>query len=300
MKNKGFTLVELLGVIIIISIMSVIIVPIIANNLNNSKNSIYDSMINKILAASTDWAAENTDLLPVEGENISITLGTLQSNGYISTDLRNPKTNTLFPSNMIINIHYIKSSSDNKVLKYGKYDGDYSYQVDVESGTEIDDIEDNYTIIQLNAKSDEVDKIIYQDLDGNDISLKEYNIQIVNNKINVASIDTSKTNVYYVYYSKNDNKDSFVRVFNVADTKLPEILFPTNDVVSMNVSSFDLYENVTCSDNSGSCNLKIIEGESELYQALADKNTGNYVVTYQGQDPSGNKVTKKRVIEITY
>lgn len=298
-KYKGFTLIEMLGVIIIISVLLVILVPTVVRHLKASKDSVYDSLINKVLSSSVDWALENTELLPKEGESINITLGTLQSGGYISTDLKNPKTNLLFPADMVIKINYVKSNRQNKKLSYGRYNGNYSFQVDVASGTEIKDIEDSYTVIQLNETSLNVDKIVYKDLKDNDISLKEYNVQIVSNGMNVPTIDTSKMGIYYVYYSDKEGKDSFVRVFNVTDTELPQIIFPTDDVISVNISEFDLYNNVSCKDNSGTCNLKIIDGEQELYDALENKVTGNYVVTYEASDQSGNMVTKKRVIEVT-
>lgn len=298
-KYKGFTLIEMLGVIIIVSVLLVILVPTVVRHLKISKDSAYDSLINKVLSSSVDWALENTELLPKEGESINITLGTLQSEGYISTDLKNPKTNLLFPADMIIKINYVKSNRQNKKLSYGRYNGNYSFQVDVASGTEIKDIEDSYTVIQLNETSLDVDKIVYKDLKDNDISLKEYNVQIVSNGMNVPAIDTSKIGIYYAYYSAKKGNDSFVRVFNVTDTELPQIIFPHDDVISVNISEFDLYNNVNCEDNSGICNLKIIDGEKELYDALENKVTGNYVVTYKATDELGNMVTKKRVIEIT-
>ena len=296
--KKAFTLIELLVVIIIISILAIIIVPIVTNNVKSSKNNIYDNLVNKILIASTDWAVDNTDYLPKDNETINITLGTLQSKGYISTSLLNPKTDSLFPADMLIKITYVKSSRNNPKLKYGKYNGNYAFEVDVNSGHEVKDINSDYTIIELNATDEEVDSIVYKDNENNDISLKEYNIQYVTNNINVEKISTSKSRIYYAYYSENNGNNNFTRVFNVTDTKLPEIIFPENDVVSTSVSSFDLYDNVTCNDNSGECSLKIIEGESEYYTALQNKETGNFVVKYEGADPTGNKVTKKRVIEI--
>ena len=102
--KKAFTLLEMLLVIVIISVAALIIVPVVTNNINSSKNNVYNNLINKILVSSTDWAVENTDKLPKENETINITLGTLQSNGYISTSLLNPKTDNLFPSDMIIKI----------------------------------------------------------------------------------------------------------------------------------------------------------------------------------------------------
>ena len=289
---------EVLCVIIIIGVLSMIVVPVVLNSINNGRDNVYDSVINKILNASTDWAAENAKLLPDEGENIKITLGTLQSNDYISTDLRNPKSKRLFPADMIVNIEYVKASRNNKKEKYGKYDGDYLFVVDVDSGTKINEIKDEYTIIEIGATENEVDEIIYQDKDGNLLTLKDVNIQIVNNDNNVNSIDTSKLGIYYIYYTYNDTNETFTRVFNVTDTTLPDIVFNEDETVSTSVSSYDLYSSVTCKDNSNVCNLKIVEGEEEFYEALSNQELGNYVVSYEAIDLVGNTVVKKRVIEI--
>ena len=297
--KRAFTLIEMLAVIVIISILVLVIIPVVTKNTKDSKENVYNNLINKIISASSDWMIENTDLLPEEGESISITLGMLQSGGYISTDLRNPKTDNLFPSDMVININYVKSNKDNPKLSYGKYNGDYSIVVDINSGTEINDISDEYTIVELNASDTDVDNIVYKDKSDNDISLKEYSIQYVKNGINVEKVDSSKVGIYYAYYTKLDGNKKFTRVFNVSDTTLPEIVFPSDDTVSVSVSTFDLYNNVECNDNSNTCNLKIIEGENEFYSALSNKETGNYVVKYEARDAYGNKTTKNRVIEIT-
>ena len=255
MKRNAFTLVELLCVILIVSVLVVITIPIVTNNLKSNGDSIYNNMVNKILSASKDWASINVDSLPEEGEEIKITLGSLQSDGLISTDLKNPKTDTLFPADMTITIKYVKSSRDNEKIKYAIYDGNYLFRVNVDTGTEIKDIKDEYTIIELASTIEEVDEIVFKDKEGNSISLKEVSIQIVSNDMNVDSIDTSKVGIYYVYYTYKDSGDTFVRVFNV--------------------------------------------GEEDFYNALSNKTTGLYVVSYSGSDEAGNTVVKKRVIEIT-
>ena len=297
--RKAFTLIEMLAVIIIITIIMLILIPVVTQSLKESKEKVYNTMINKMISATSDWMIKNSESLPEKGESISITLGMLQSDGLISTDLRNPKTDNLFPADMVININYIKSNKDNPKLKYGKYKGNYSIVVDTDSGTEIKDIDDEYTVVELGSTDEEVDTIVYKDKDDNDISLKEYSLQYVSNGLNVEKIDSSKTGIYYVYYSKIDGKKKFTRVFNVADTSLPEIVFPEDDEVSVSVSSFDLYNNVECNDNSNTCKLTITEGEDEFYTALSNKTKGNYVVKYKAEDASGNKTTKNRVIEIT-
>lgn len=299
MKKNGFTLIEMLSVIVIVSIIALVLIPIVSKNIRDSKVNVYNSLINKMLGATSDWMIKNTEILPSDGENISITLGMLQSEGYISTDLKNPNTDKLFPADMVITISYVKSNRNNPKLTNGRYNGDYSIVVDVNSGTEIKDIGDEYTVVELGASDNDVDDIVYKDKDNNDITLKEYSLQVISNGLNVEKVDSSKVGIYYVYYSKTSGDKKFTRAFNVADTTLPEIVFPENDTVSTSVSSFDLYDNVECNDNSDICKLKITEGENEFYEALSNKEAGNYVVKYQATDGYNNSTTKKRVIEIT-
>ena len=299
MKKNGFTLIEMLCVIIIVSVIALILIPVVSKTVDEGKKQVYNNLIDKMISATSDWMIKNTDLLPSDGESISITLGMLQSEGYISTDLKNPNTDKLFPADMVINISYVKSNRNNPKLTNGKYKGDYSIVVDVNSGTEIKDIDDEYTVVELGASDNDVDTIIYKDKENNDITLREYSLQFISNGLNVEKVDSSKVGIYYVYYSKIGGDKKFTRVFNVADTTLPEIIFPENDTVSTSVSSFDLYDNVECNDNSNECILKITEGENEFYEALSNKETGNYVVKYQATDGYNNSTTKKRVIEIT-
>ena len=99
----------------------------------------------------------------------------------------------------------------------------------------------------------------------------------------------NKYDRYYMYCDNGSTSMSIVNRLNLLGY----------DTVSVNVSTFDLYNNVECNDNSNTCNLKIIEGENEFYSALSNKETGNYVVKYEARDAYGNKTTKNRVIEIT-
>lgn len=295
MKNKAFTLIELLTVIVIIAILTMATIPIITNSIKSSKDKLYDSLITKIINSAMDWSSENTDMLPKKGESISITLGILQSGGYISTDLKDPKTDSLFPSDMIINITYVTSKSK---LTYGKYDGNYAFVVDVNSGTKIKSIKGDYIIVELNSQEEDINNILYKDDNDEEISLKEYSIQIVKDGLNVEKIDSSKEGIYYTYYSKIDGNKKFTKTFKVADTKVPDIIFEGEDTISKDIESFDLYSNVRCEDNSNSCKINIVEGEEEFYDALSNKQIGNYVVKYEAKDQTGNSATKKRVIEI--
>lgn len=56
MKKKGFTLVELIAVIALLSIVMLLIVPNVANYLNGSKKTLfYDNVVNMFKSATTTF-----------------------------------------------------------------------------------------------------------------------------------------------------------------------------------------------------------------------------------------------------
>ncbi len=83
MKSKGFTLVELLAVIVILGLVAVIAVPNVASILNNSKNSLNNNQKEIIESAARQWGIEHVAL---EGNNPSksyVDIKTLQDDGFL-------------------------------------------------------------------------------------------------------------------------------------------------------------------------------------------------------------------------
>ena len=118
MKNKGFTLVELLSVIIILVAVSLLVIPAITKSLKDADESLYETQINNIKTGLKNWAGENVFSLPEEGDKITLTLGELKQSGFIDKNIRNPKTEQLFNDNMVLTIenkngqyHYIVDES---------------------------------------------------------------------------------------------------------------------------------------------------------------------------------------------
>ena len=91
MKNKGFTLAELLGVIVLLGILSTVIIPKIGDSIQSSKETAYKAQENTIKKAVDDFLIENTELLETN-ETITIKLGTLKQGGYLPLNIKNPKT----------------------------------------------------------------------------------------------------------------------------------------------------------------------------------------------------------------
>ena len=110
-KRKAFTLIELMGVLVIIGILTVILVPVINNTIKNNKQTLYDNQLEMIRLAAQNLATDNTYILPEEdGEEIYITLGQLRAMGYAEGTIIDPLTNENFSDNLIVMI--IKKGND--------------------------------------------------------------------------------------------------------------------------------------------------------------------------------------------
>ncbi len=92
--KKGFTLVELLGIIVILALIAAIAYPIVAGNITAAKQSADESQTNFIIESAKYWADENSHLLSdTVGDIYILNLTTLKDAGYFENttykDLRN-------------------------------------------------------------------------------------------------------------------------------------------------------------------------------------------------------------------
>ena len=55
MNKKGFTLIEMLAIIILLSVIALITYPIINNVVSDSKDEIYDKQISELVRLSNTW-----------------------------------------------------------------------------------------------------------------------------------------------------------------------------------------------------------------------------------------------------
>ena len=121
MNNKGFTLVELLAVIIIISLLALLANTSVTKVVRDSKSELYASQIQMIKLAAESWGSENIDKLPDSGQCKYLTLGDLKNYGLLDSSVKNPKTDKEFSNNLNIKI----TATENK---FGKTN--ISYEVD--------------------------------------------------------------------------------------------------------------------------------------------------------------------------
>ncbi len=117
LQTKGFTLIELLAVILVITLLLILVVPVISNVINASREELYEVKIANIEAATEIWAADHTAQLPEEeGEVVSVSLATLQADGYIAEDIKNPITGAPFSEDLTIEIELKRNSYRYQVI----------------------------------------------------------------------------------------------------------------------------------------------------------------------------------------
>ena len=90
--KKAFTLVELLGVIIILGVLALIVFPIIDKSIKSSKEKALQATIASIEDAANKYSVEHE--LGYSTSYNKLTLNELVNNGYLKGDLINPVTNS--------------------------------------------------------------------------------------------------------------------------------------------------------------------------------------------------------------
>lgn len=300
MNKKGFTLVELLAVIILLVVIFILIVPGVNNIINNGREVTYDFQINKILNASYDWSLKNASKLPDKDKTIFITLAHLKKAGLIDSSLINPNTKNEFENDLVISISNVGSNYDYK-SEYAKKAGDYLYKIKLDSNTinpiiVLDkgtpdsngnyftniDLNSNYTLPNYSATS-------------NNIDIKDLVVVNIFCEGNlVDTIDTSVRKIYKVNYTVVDSLGNSINIVNnviVADITPPQIIIPKDTELESTVREFDLMQGVSCEDNSDYCTITY-SGKLELGKV------GTYVITYTAKDTNSNTSTLKRVITV--
>lgn len=131
MKNKGFTLVELLAVIVIIGLIGIITVPIIDGVIKNGREKTRNTNYDTILNAAYDFVQEHPDRLPLSSSSPSteILFNELVSEGLLKNDMKDPDTKTSYPMSSKVTIKYYDNfdSLNNETANNAKFYGNYLF-----------------------------------------------------------------------------------------------------------------------------------------------------------------------------
>lgn len=92
--KTGFTLVELLAIIVILGVIALTTYPVIGTVIEHGKEKAYNEQVKRIEEAGISYVAEHVSTLLPEGTNSAkVTIATLRSNDLVKkSDIINPKT----------------------------------------------------------------------------------------------------------------------------------------------------------------------------------------------------------------
>lgn len=115
-KQKGFTLIEIIGVVVILSLLLILTVPSLTKTLKRNEQNKYNDYIDNLKIAAENYVVNKLKEGVVINDYIYITLGDLIDEGYVTDVVTNPITN--------------KSLSRGKHIKVLKEtDGTFKYEV---------------------------------------------------------------------------------------------------------------------------------------------------------------------------
>lgn len=117
-NEKGFTLVELIAIILVLSAIFLVSFPSILNSAKKGKEEEYNNMVKNLCLAGETYIysnIENYDQLKTVGSTINIAVNELIEYGNVDASLTNPKTGTLVENSTLV---YTVSSDLTLVCEY--------------------------------------------------------------------------------------------------------------------------------------------------------------------------------------
>lgn len=128
MKKNAFTLVELIGIIVILGLMLIVGVPALTKTLKKVNNDEYERFKKDLELATENYVVQNIDMYPeleTVGGEVYITLEELKQQGYIKSSIIDPSNDLTYEDIKNNTIKVYKNSSG--VLEYD-YQNNASYE----------------------------------------------------------------------------------------------------------------------------------------------------------------------------
>ncbi len=290
MNKKGFTLAELLGVIVIISLLVILVMPSIINKLSKNKSEVNTSLNELIYKASDTYISENKDLFtPVNGgKKYCISLRTLIDDGKLSEPVKDITSDEdISDTKSVLVTVYSNGVFDHSLVKSDNcQDSDYSSLIEfvvTPSGTDwvksrsvtinYPNLGDGYKYYSKKGNGDWVENnggtVTIHDIKNNSkyvVSAKAVGENVISSSVNVYNVDSIKPYIVDVFVNNNfTNVDSSV-VFQAND--------PLSGVSAYYVGTDSTTPSLNASgwiDWPGGTSITIFEPNGSYYLWVRDK-----------------------------
>ena len=108
--KKGFTLVEVMGVLLVLSIMFLIGSSSVTKIIKENKQKLYNEQVDSFIESCRTWSLANASSLPEVDGSLKITLRELIEDNLIKKGVKNPITGQAFNEDEYICIFNINGT----------------------------------------------------------------------------------------------------------------------------------------------------------------------------------------------
>ena len=296
MKNKkGFTLVELIGVVILIGLIALIAIPSVDYIIKKTKDNAYERTKDTLEDGLRNWVTDNKELIYEDGEEIIVTLADLKEQGYIEYEIKNPKTRTCLANTMQFKITRVKDTEKDTYeytfLDEELLDGNLKDCEAVSKTPSIYLLGDNPQKIEITNDSTLTYALFDPGATAKSSAGEDISSSIVkSNNVNLKVLGKD----YHAKYTiiENGISKTLTRKVYVVDTTSPELHVPEDLEIEIG-ETLNLMEGVTATDNSGEAPTIKTSGSVNFNKE------GEYKVIYIATDKSGNSIQKERIVKVS-
>ena len=327
-SKKGFTLVELLGVLVVLGLISVIIVPKVIDSITTSKEAAYQTQVETIENAAKKYGISNDLLYPKEGEKKYIAVKDLIAVGELSDkEIINPKTGNKMNGYVLVEYNsgyqqyeytYVEeidenmlgamgptyevkdptkwTTSKNVTIIYPKGNGKYEYEYKILAGT-VDINGQEYKGETDWIATTELRKNITFKTNGSLIARVKNKDEYVNGStLNVGYIDNTAPSAA-LGYDKNTNKIVLVATCTDNESGISKYLFKLGngnwiDNGTSNKYTFSNLNDSTSYDFSVECiNGVGMTSQSTLNSTTSEIGAPTFIVSNPGIWETNKNVT---------
>ena len=94
--KRGFTLAELMGVLVVLALIGMIAIPSVTKTIKENKKNLCKIGFTNIIEETKGWAGDNIQRLPGQNESTEVYFSDLVKYGYSEDKLVDPKTKEEF------------------------------------------------------------------------------------------------------------------------------------------------------------------------------------------------------------
>ncbi|MDD3187504.1 MAG: glycine-rich protein [Bacilli bacterium] len=234
--KKGFTIVELLMVIVLIGLLSTLIIPNINKLIKNSGTTLSEAQIKSVEDAAEMYAVDYQDTFE-ELDEFTIELKLLKDLAYVSYDIKDISTGKYYSDNSLITFR--KENGIFKATFYPEYDTEY--ESDIKYSKHMVIIKgDN---IYANSEAIDPDNIILIGINGAIYDSNQYNVEIT------SASSTNNDGYETVSYTVTIIEDTVTYIYEIVRDEYDEAstvgpTFTISDIQNINKSELTIKVNI--------------------------------------------------------